>query len=151
MRKMCASSLGLHLHFLGGLPNSEMWSRGTFYTCVHLCHLLPHTRSQEALLTSMEVGPNIAHNAALRENVFMMAICIDLKIPLFIIGKPGSSKSLAKSIVTSSMKGAGSSKSFLKCFKEVGTFAGAINIHELQKHDSYINAGIHLSTVVYRK
>ena len=106
-----------------------------FYTCVHLCHLLPHTRSQEALLTSMEVGPNIAHNAALRENVFMMAICIDLKIPLFIIGKPGSSKSLAKSIVTSSMKGAGSSKSFLKCFKEVGTFTRA---H--QKHDSCMKA-----------
>ena len=67
----------------------------------------------------MEVGLNIAHNAALRENVFMMAVCIELRIPLFLIGKPGSSKSLAKSIISSSMLGRGSAKSLLKEFKEV--------------------------------
>ena len=79
----------------------------------------------------MEVGPSIAHNVALRENVFMMVICIELRIPLFIIGKPGSSKSLAKSIVTSSMQGAGSSKSLLKHFKEVGIFISTC-INKLQ-------------------
>ena len=70
----------------------------------------------------MEVGPYIAHNTALKENVFMMVVCIELRIPLFIIGKPGSSKSLAKSIVTSRMLGEGSSKPLLKHFKEVCTF-----------------------------
>ena len=59
---------------------------------------------QEAFLSNMELGPNIAHNAALRENVFMMAVCVELRIPLFVVGKPGSSKSLAKSIVAESMK-----------------------------------------------
>ena len=67
----------------------------------------------------MKLGPNIAKNAALRENVFMMAICIELRIPLFLVGKPGSSKSLAKSIVSDSMLGRTSEKDLMKEFKEV--------------------------------
>ena len=65
------------------------------------------------------LGQNIARNAALRENVFMMTIAIELRIPLFIIGKPGSSKSLAKSIVADSMHGRASENDFMKEFKEV--------------------------------
>ena len=68
----------------------------------------------------MVVGENIAHNAALRENVFMMAVCVDLRIPLFLVGKPGSSKSLAKSIVADSMRGPSSQTELLKSFKQVG-------------------------------
>lgn len=71
------------------------------------------------LLTSMKLGENIARNAALRENVFMMAICIELRIPLFLIGKPGSSKSLAKAIINDSMRGKDSRNDLLKGFKEV--------------------------------
>ena len=67
----------------------------------------------------MKLGPNIARNIALRENVFMMAVCIELRIPLFLVGKPGSSKSLAKSIVADSMLGISSEKSLLKDFKQV--------------------------------
>ena len=74
---------------------------------------------QEAFLSSMVLGPNIARNAALRENVFMMAVCIQLRIPLFVVGKPGSSKSLAKSIIAESMKGQNSKTDFLKKFKSV--------------------------------
>ena len=71
------------------------------------------------LLDKMVLGENIARNAALRENVFMMAICVELRIPLFLVGKPGSSKSLAKSIISESMKGWNSANSLLKNFKEV--------------------------------
>jgi hypothetical protein len=67
----------------------------------------------------MQLGVNIAKNAALRENVFMMAICVELRIPLFLVGKPGSSKSLAKSIISESMKGKDSKNGLLKQFKEV--------------------------------
>ena len=35
----------------------------------------------------------------------MMFVCIQLKIPLFIIGKPGTSKSLAKHIISHSLNG----------------------------------------------
>ena len=75
------------------------------------------------LLDNMELGPNIAKNAALRENVFMMAICIELRIPLFIVGKPGSSKSLAKSIIQDSMHGKTSHSNLLKKFKQVHMFS----------------------------
>lgn len=67
----------------------------------------------------MKLGSNIARNTALRENVFMMTVCIELRIPLFLVGKPGSSKSLAKSIVTDSMLGSTSEFPILKSFKEV--------------------------------
>ena len=76
-------------------------------------------RCQDVLLDNMKLGPNIARNAALRENVFMMAICIELRIPLFLVGKPGSSKSLAKSIVAASMLGRASEGKLMKEFKEV--------------------------------
>ena len=71
------------------------------------------------LLESMVLGENIARNAALRENVFMMAVCVDLRIPLFLVGKPGSSKSLAKAIVADSMRGQASQNELLKSFKQV--------------------------------
>ena len=82
---------------------------------------LNFSRCQEVLLDSMQLGDNIARNAALRENVFMMAICVELRIPLFLVGKPGSSKSLAKSIISESMRGKDSKNDLLKKFKEVSS------------------------------
>lgn len=71
-------------------------------------------------MESMILGENIARNAALRENVFMMAVCVDLRIPLFLVGKPGSSKSLAKAILADSMRGEQASHNdLLKSFKQV--------------------------------
>jgi hypothetical protein len=80
----------------------------------------------------MQLGVNIAKNAALRENVFMMAICVELRIPLFLVGKPGSSKSLAKSIISESMKGKDSKNDLLKQFKEVRPCLGnrELALHE---------------------
>ncbi|XP_062574185.1 E3 ubiquitin-protein ligase rnf213-alpha-like [Saccostrea cucullata] len=49
----------------------------------------------------------------------MMVICIELRIPLFLIGKPGSSKSLAKTIVADAMQGNSSQSDFFKQFKQV--------------------------------
>ncbi len=72
-----------------------------------------------ALLNCMKIHQNIALNAALRENVFMMVVCIELRIPLFLVGKPGSSKSLAKSIISNSMHGEESAEDNLKYFKKV--------------------------------
>ncbi|KAJ8315842.1 hypothetical protein KUTeg_007992 [Tegillarca granosa] len=63
------------------------------------------TRCQDAFLENVNLGANIARNQALKENVFMMVTCIELRIPLFLVGKPGSSKSLAKTIVADAMQG----------------------------------------------
>ena len=56
-------------------------------------------RCQTRIISLMKIEAHIARNSALTENLFMMFVCIQLKIPLFIVGKSGSSKSLAKSII----------------------------------------------------
>lgn len=74
---------------------------------------------QRAVLNELVLGPNIARNAALSENVFMMVVCIELRIPLFVVGKPGSSKSLAKTVVADNMQGDAARSELFKTFKQV--------------------------------
>ena len=62
--------------------------------------------SQQFLDDALRVDPRIAPNEAVRENVFLMTVTSQLGIPFFNVGKPGSSKSLAKTIVAESMRGA---------------------------------------------
>ena len=71
------------------------------------------------MLKELELGHNIARNTALCENVFMMVVCIELRIPLFVVGKPGSSKSLAKTVVADNMEGYASRSDLFKTFKQV--------------------------------
>ena len=63
--------------------------------------------------------PFIARNSALKENVFMMLICIELRIPLFLVGRPGSSKSLAKTIISKAMQGEASGSELFRKLKQV--------------------------------
>ena len=74
---------------------------------------------QRAVLNELELGPNIARNTALSENVFMMVVCIELRIPLFVVGKPGSSKSLAKTVVADNMQGDAARSELFKALKQV--------------------------------
>ncbi|KAH0629366.1 hypothetical protein JD844_011399 [Phrynosoma platyrhinos] len=74
---------------------------------------------QDLFLSGAPLRETIARNLALKENVFMMVICIELKIPLFLIGKPGSSKSLAKTIVADAMQGQAAYSEFYKELKQI--------------------------------
>jgi hypothetical protein len=47
----------------------------------------------------MKLDEGIALNEAILENLFMLLISILNNIPIFVIGKPGSSKSLAMGII----------------------------------------------------
>lgn len=49
----------------------------------------------------------------------MMIVCIENRIPLFVVGKPGSSKSLSKAMVTDAMKGNRSKDELFKEMKAV--------------------------------
>ena len=49
----------------------------------------------------------------------MMIVCIELRIPMFLVGKPGSSKSLAKTIVADAMQGNAAHKDLFKNYKQV--------------------------------
>nr|XP_039257920.1 E3 ubiquitin-protein ligase RNF213-like [Styela clava] len=77
------------------------------------------TACQSVFLRNIRIGDNIACNQALKENVYMMAICADMKIPLFLIGKPGSSKSLAKTIITNNMQGQTSHAPLYRNLKQI--------------------------------
>nr|XP_039248269.1 E3 ubiquitin-protein ligase rnf213-alpha-like isoform X1 [Styela clava] len=74
---------------------------------------------QIAFFNDLKMPDNIACNEALRENVFLMIVCAELRIPLFLVGKPGSSKSLAKTIVSDNMQGGMSSSQLCKKMKQV--------------------------------
>ncbi|XP_074870414.1 E3 ubiquitin-protein ligase RNF213 isoform X2 [Carettochelys insculpta] len=74
---------------------------------------------QDLFLSGVPLRNTIARNLALKENVFMMVICIELKIPLFLVGKPGSSKSLAKTIVADAMQGQAAYSDLYKGLKQI--------------------------------
>ncbi|XP_037664815.1 E3 ubiquitin-protein ligase RNF213 isoform X2 [Choloepus didactylus] len=75
--------------------------------------------AQDLFLNGVPLRKTIAKNLALKENVFMMVICIELKIPLFLVGKPGSSKSLAKTIVADAMQGQSAYSDLFRKLKQV--------------------------------
>ncbi|XP_071066939.1 E3 ubiquitin-protein ligase RNF213 isoform X2 [Dasypus novemcinctus] len=77
------------------------------------------TQAQDLFLNGVPLRRTIARNLALKENVFMMVICIELKIPLFLVGKPGSSKSLAKTIVADAMQGQAAYSDLFRNLKQV--------------------------------
>nr|XP_040124466.1 E3 ubiquitin-protein ligase RNF213 [Ictidomys tridecemlineatus] len=77
------------------------------------------THAQDLFLSGVPLRKTIARNLALKENVFMMVICIELKIPLFLVGKPGSSKSLAKTIVADAMQGQAAHSALFRSLKQV--------------------------------
>lgn len=74
---------------------------------------------QDFFLQNIQTGNTIAKNIALKENVFLMVVCIELRIPLFVVGKPGSSKSLAKTVVADAMQGQNSHCELFKKLKQV--------------------------------
>lgn len=65
-------------------------------------------------LKNIEMQPGIGKNSSLKENIFVISTCIRNMIPLFITGKPGSSKTLAMNLIVKSMKGTGSTNNFFK-------------------------------------
>ena len=69
---------------------------------------------QEEYLARMELPVGTAKNAALRENVFVILVCILNHIPIFVVGKPGCSKSLSMQVIRSNLRGKDSKDPFLK-------------------------------------
>ena len=74
---------------------------------------------QNEYLNRMNVAKGIAKNNALRENVFATFICIMNRIPVFICGKPGCSKTLTLQLMLSSLRGKESKDSWFKELPEL--------------------------------
>lgn len=63
-------------------------------------------KEQEDILHRMtDLPEGTALNTALQENVFMLLVCILSKIPIFLVGKPGCSKSLSMQLIRSNLRG----------------------------------------------
>jgi hypothetical protein len=66
--------------------------------------------------------PGIALNDALMENLYVVVICILNLIPVFVVGKPGSSKTLAMQVIVSNLQGEQSVRPFWRHFPAVALF-----------------------------
>ena len=73
-------------------------------------------KEQNFIADNVTLDKNIAKNRALLENLFSLFVCINKQIPIFIIGKPGSSKSLSVQIINNAMRGKSSKNEFFKLY-----------------------------------
>ena len=81
------------------------------------------------LVNEIEIEKGIAKNRSLLENLFALFICINNKIPLFLCGKPGCSKSLSLSIINKAMRGKKSISNKFKDLPEIvrNTYQGSLS------------------------
>ena len=66
-----------------------------------------------------DINKGIGKNSLLKENVFLLYVSVITNIPLIIIGKPGSGKSLSAQIIKNSVKGIYSKNKFFTLFKKL--------------------------------
>ena len=60
---------------------------------------------EKYIVDNIQIEKGIAKNKALLENIFSLFVAINNKVPIFIVGKPGCSKSLSVQLITRSMRG----------------------------------------------
>jgi hypothetical protein len=78
--------------------------------------------TQRSFTGEFNVGDGIALNEALCENLFMILVSTLNQIPIFVIGKPGSSKSLAMGLIQQNLNGSASDSDFLRSLPAVEVF-----------------------------
>ena len=88
---------------------------------------------QDFLINQIELDDGIGKNALLKENVFLLFLSLVTNIPLIIIGKPGTGKSLSAKLIYKSMKGKYSKNNFFKKFPRIIQiyFQGSESTHPL--------------------
>ena len=74
---------------------------------------------EENFLNRMELPPGTCKNGSLRENVFVILVCILNRIPVFVVGKPGCSKSLSMGLIKRNLRGRDSTDAFFKTLPHI--------------------------------
>ena len=74
---------------------------------------------EEFLLKQVELAPGIGKNESLKENLFLLFLAVVTKIPLIIVGKPGTGKSLSAQLIYNSMRGIYSKNEFFKNYSSI--------------------------------
>ena len=80
-------------------------------------------RTQHALVTHFDIDEGLSMNDALRENLFVTLVCILNCIPIVIVGKPGTSKTLAMQVIASNVRGEKSAHSLWHAYPAVHIFS----------------------------
>ena len=78
---------------------------------------------QQFIAENIKMKEGIAKNRALLENLFTLFSCINSKVPLFIVGKPGCSKSLSVQLLFKSMKGENSDNILFKTLPKLISYS----------------------------
>ena len=84
---------------------------------LHFSQILSY--EQDFILNNISLNKGIGKNASLKENIFLLFVAIVTNIPLIIIGKPGSSKSLSAQLIYKEMAGKFSTKEFFKFYPSI--------------------------------
>ncbi len=71
-------------------------------------------KEERFIVDNIKLDKGIAKNRALLENIFSLFVAINNKVPIFIVGKPGCSKSLSVQLIIKSMQGTASEHDFFK-------------------------------------
>ena len=77
---------------------------------------------QRRFVNNLVVDPDVSVNKALTENLFVTIVCLLNKIPIFIVGKPGTSKTLCIQIIASNLQGEQSTRPLWRNFPAVHFF-----------------------------
>ena len=74
---------------------------------------------EEFLIDKIDLDKGIGKNNLLKENVFLMFLSLITKIPLFIVGNPGTGKTLSTKLIYNSMRGKYSNNKFFRKFPQI--------------------------------
>ena len=74
---------------------------------------------QNFLINLIELDKGIGKNNLLKENVFLLFLSLITTIPLIIIGKPGTGKSLSAQLICKSMRGKYSKEKFFRKYPQI--------------------------------
>ena len=74
---------------------------------------------EDFLLDQIDLSAGIGKNQLLKENVFLLFVSVCTKIPLIIVGKPGTGKSLSSKLITNSMRGVYSKNPFFRKYPQI--------------------------------
>ncbi|CAG8770906.1 27002_t:CDS:2, partial [Dentiscutata erythropus] len=77
------------------------------------------SQEQENYFKRMRYPEGTAANEALLENLLVMIVCVQTQIPVFIIGAPGSSKSLAVRLISMNLRGVDSNDPYFRTLPQV--------------------------------
>jgi transcriptional regulator with AAA-type ATPase domain len=71
------------------------------------------------LLKQIDLDDGIGENNLLKENLFLLFLSVITQIPLIIVGKPGTGKSLSSKLIYNAMRGEYSKNDFFKQYPKI--------------------------------